>query len=480
MCTEQRVLSLLSSKAFAQLKALYGQTTLFNVIGSERSENRHSAFLCWLLNPSSSHGLGTEPLKLFLRLVATLKWGPQTFGHVLYRKVLAGNYDLELMEPIELEKNVGSHNKDRIDIWMVACLTYEDDGQIMKRVIPIVIENKIYSSEGQGQTTRYQQAVMQYIISKKQETGMDYRSIGVLLSPDGKDPKCGQFTSMTYQQLLDYVLTPVSIMKMPNQEYSFIETYIRNLGRASSASNHDYSPLAISSQERDLLEQLYKVDSDLFDRLVMAVYGIKAEQAIGKSVIIEEAEKLLMQELWDANEEVFKAVVFHHYKDKKAVFTKLFKGNNRDNTKYRVYYGKNRTEVFPGKRLSKAMAACAVFKAYLACHPETTLEELREAFPCKDINTNYWGNYYDDLFYLVPEEVDDNGEPCLQYTAQKRKGQESLAAWDFNLSNDRILPVANGKDQVMCVKFWRKGDFDRLMAHVEKHFSDIIFVEECL
>ena len=480
MCIEQRVLSLLSCKTFAQLKALYSPTTPFNVIGSERSENRHSAFLCWLLNPSSSHGLGTEPLKLFLRLVATLKWGPQTFGDVLYRKVLAGSYDLELMEPIELEKNVGSHNKDRIDIWMVACLTYEDDGQIMRRVVPIVIENKIYSSEGRDQTTRYQQAVMQYIISKKQETGLDYSSIGVLLSPDGKAPQCGQFTNMTYQQLLDHVLTPVSIMKMPNQEYSFLETYIRNLGRASSASNHDYSPLAISSQERDLLEQLYKVDPDLFDRLVMAVYGIKAEQAIGKSVTIEEAEKLLMQELWDANEEVFKAVVFHHYKDKKAVFTELFKDNNRDNTKYRVYYGKDRTEVFPGKRLSKAMTACAVFKAYLACHPETTLEELRKAFPCKDINTYYWGNYYDDLFYLVPKEVDDNGEPCLQYTAPKRKGQESLAAWDFNLGDERILPLANGTEEAMCVKLWRKGDFDRLMAHVEKHFSDIIFVEECL
>lgn len=478
MCIEQRVLSLLSSKAFAQLKALYGQTTLFNVIGSERSENRHSAFLCWLLNPSSSHGLGTEPLKLFLRLVATLKLGPQTFGDVLYRKVLAGNYDLELMEPIEQEKNVGSHNKDRIDIWMVACLTYEDDGQIMKRVVPIVIENKIYSSEGLYQTTRYQQAVMQYIISKKQETGLDYSSIGVLLSPDGKAPQCGQFTSMTYQQLLDYVLTPVSIMKMPNQEHSFMETYIRNLGRASSASNHDYSPLAISSQERDLLEQLYKVDPDLFDRLVMAVYGIKAEQAIGKSVIIEEAEKLLMQELWDANEEVFKAVVFQHYKDKKAVFTELFKGNNRDNTKYRVYYGKDRTEVFPGKRLSKAMAACAVFKAYLACNPGTTLQQLRNAFPCEDINTYYWGNYYDDLFYPVPEEVDDNGEPCLTFTAPKRKGQQSLATWDFNLSKERILHLAN-KEEAMCVKLWRKGDFDRLTAHVEKNFPDI-FVEECL
>ena len=44
----------------------------FNVLGIERSENRHSAFLQWLLNSKSSHGLGESPLKKFLALVATL------------------------------------------------------------------------------------------------------------------------------------------------------------------------------------------------------------------------------------------------------------------------------------------------------------------------------------------------------------------------------------------------------------------------
>lgn len=92
---EQRVLTLLSSLPFQQLKAFYNQTTLFNVIGAERNENRHSAFLRWLFSPDSSHGLGTEPLKLFLRLVATLNWGQQTFGEVLYKKVLAGNFEIE-------------------------------------------------------------------------------------------------------------------------------------------------------------------------------------------------------------------------------------------------------------------------------------------------------------------------------------------------------------------------------------------------
>ena len=170
----------MSSKPFQKLTAYYKQTTLFNVIGTERSENRHSAFLRWLLSPDSSHGLGTAPLKLFLRLIATLESGKQTFGDVLYRKVLAGNYELELLEPVDVEKNVGKlsvqddennekTSKDRIDIWTVACLTYEEDGEEMKCAVPIVVENKIYSKEGEDQTKRYYAAMSNYIDEKEKE-----------------------------------------------------------------------------------------------------------------------------------------------------------------------------------------------------------------------------------------------------------------------------------------------------------------------
>lgn len=487
--TEQRMLKLLSSKPFGQLKAFYNQTTLFNVIGVERSENRHSAFLRWLLSPDSSHGLGTEPLKLFLRLVATLKLGPQTFGDVLYRKVLAGNIDIELVEPIELEKNVGKleqkkvdKSKDRIDLWMVVCLTYEEEGQEIKRAFPIIIENKIYSGLGKDQTKRYYDAMKQYVSTMKDETGLDYRHIGVLLSPQGIAPGCGQFIIMTYQQLLDCVLSPISAMTMPPTERSFVETYIRNLGKPSDAANHDYSPLAVSEQERHLIDQVYRLDPELFKEMLVSVYGKKAEQVIGKTIPLSDTEKMqLLQEIWDANEDVFKAVAYQHY-DKKDILAKLFKGNNRDNTKYRVFYGKDKkTEVFPSKRLSKAMAACAIFKAYLACHPQTTLQELRKAFPCKNINAYYWDNYYADLFYLYPDEVNEAGEPCLEFTAEKRKGQSSLAKWDFNLKEERLLHLANGTAKAMCVKLWRKGDFDRLLNHIEKQrFTDFITIEECL
>jgi hypothetical protein len=291
---------------------------------------------------------------------------------------------------------------------------------------------------------------------------------------------------MTYQQLLDYVLTPVSVMTMPATEQSFVETYIRNLGRPSYAANHDYSPLAVSKEECELIECVYSVDkTNLLDELLVATYGSEAEKVIGRTLPIDDAEQQrLLQEVWDANEDVFKAVVYQHYIEKKPVLTKLFKGNNRDNTKYRVYSGDGKAEVFPGKRLSKAMAACAIFKAYLSSRPETTLEQLCEAFPCKDLNAYYWDNYYADLFYQYPDKKNEAGEPCLTFTSNKRNGIPSLAKWDFYLGDDQLLKLADGK-KVMCVKMWRKGDFDRLLWHVENELKprvgrNFVFIEECL
>lgn len=488
----QSALALLSSKPFQELSAFYKQTTLFNVIGAERSENRHSAFLRWLLSPDSSHGLSTEPLKLFLRLIATLKWGQQTFGDVLYRKVLAGNYELELLEPIDVEKSVGklgasakAANKDRIDLWTVVCLTYDEDGEEKRQAFPVVIENKIYSKEGKDQTKRYYAAMSNYIDEKEKETGLEYKPIGLLLSPDNQSADCDQFANMTYQQLLDHVLMPVSFMYMPAAECSFVKTYIHNLGRPSDNSNHDYTPLAISQEEKQLINEVQQLAGNLIDEMLVAVYGSKMSPILGKEQfkeldkVGEEGDLRLLQELWDANEDVFKAVAYQKFADKKKDLAKLLKGNNRDTTKFRVFYGSG-NEVFPGKRLSKAMTACAIFKAYLALKPQTTLEELRNAFPCKDINAYYWDNYYADLFYpYLPDQVDDNGAQCLEFTAKKRKGVKSLACWDFYMKDDQLLPLANGTEKAMCVKMWRRGDFDRLIDHLQE-MKEAITVEECL
>ncbi len=496
---ENRILCLLNSKAFQELKSFYEETTIFNVIGAERSETRHSAFLSWLFSPDSSHGLGMEPLKLFLRLVATLKWGRQIFDGSLYTKVLAGNYELELLEPIELEKNVGKlsdgkgQDKDRIDVWMVAGLTYEDNGEIRQKAFPIVIENKIYAKEGgpkKGsalwQTERYYNAMNDYCAAQQKSPDIIYKPIGVMLSPKETDTAHSeQFTNLTYQQLLKYVLEPVAAMAMQDADKEFINAYVRNLSKPSVSGTHVYSVLAISEQERELINKLYEVDEDLFQQALIATYGNQAKSILGKDIFIQLEDSIgenavLLRELWDGNEDIFRAVIFQQFPDQAKTLEKLFKTSNRDSSKYRVYFGED--EIFPDRRLSKSMAACAIFKAYLKQYPETTLENLQKAFPCIDINEYYYDNYYKELFYIYDDTcVDEHGEIALSFTADKRMNVPSLAKWDFYLNDAQLLPIKNGTEKAMCVKMWRKGDFDRLIDYVQKKdYSSFITIEECL
>ena len=67
--SEQLILDFYKLPAFQKLSAYYMQSTVFNVLGVERSENRHSAFLAWLLNPKSSHGLN-DSARTFLWMPA--------------------------------------------------------------------------------------------------------------------------------------------------------------------------------------------------------------------------------------------------------------------------------------------------------------------------------------------------------------------------------------------------------------------------
>ena len=155
---------------------------------------------------------------------------------------------------------------------------------------------------------------------------------------------------------------------------------------------------------------------------------------------------------------------------------KLFKSSNRDTSKYVVSY--KGEALFGGKRLSKAMTACAIFQAYLKEYPATTLEELQKAFPCKALNDYYYDRYYNDLFYeYKPDVIDEDGFEVLPRTGGKDLGYMARANWDFYLKEEKLLPIENGAKRAMCVKMWRKGDFDKLYDFVAKNYP-FIEIEE--
>ena len=432
---KNKILKLVNSPEFQALKSYCSEKTMI-----ESNESCHSAFVAWLLNPKSEHGLVDAPLKLFLRLAATRGWGEATFGvdgfdGAFYNRVLAGNYNVELLEDIEVEK-------DGIDIWTVLDLSYEEDDKVDRRIIPVVIENKISGNEGKGLTERYLNAVTSY----PRVDGVELMPMGILLTEEPTQPSCNQFDNITYQEMLTYVVEP----------------FVSNKG----------------------LQHLVDDNREVFDTAFSVLYRPSVvEQIIGKdSKVLDTTDKeaSLLRMLWDANEAVFEAAIYHLYKEQhQEALDKLFKSSNRGAGKYIVSH-KGRA-IFPGKRLSKAMTACAIFKAYLEEYPATTLAELQKAFPCEELSDYYYDRYYSDLFYESnPDNIDCSGEQVLPYTAGKNIGSEALAKLDFYLDEEQLLPIENVTKKAMCVKIWRKGDFDKLINHVlAKGYDAFITVEEC-
>ena len=486
---KNKILNLINSIEFQELNSYYNEKTIFGALNVERNENRHSAFIAWWLNPKSEHGLGYAPLKLFLRLVATKESGEIIFKKNdcrvdFYSRVLAGDYNITIREDFELEKSVGKLNSDnskgRIDIWSALELTVKDeDGSSL--AVGMLIENKIYSNEGKNQTVRYFEAVNSYMNEFPSE--MKYSSVmGILLTATKQKPSCDKFTNITYQELLTYVIEPL-MSSVDADSLQFVEAFVRNLGRpALTENNKHYGVLAVSKKEKMLLERVVTNNRDIFENAFASLYP----SADVKKIIGERYETLtsgnvgddnILCMLWDANEILFKAVIYHLYGEHSAKLDKLFKSSNRDNSKYLVSY--NGKKIFPDKRLSKAMAACAIFKAYLMEYPATTLAELREAFPCEKLNAYYYDRYYNDLFYESnPDNVDETGYEILTYTAGKHKGEEAMAKRSFYLDDERLLPIENSQKKAMCVRMWRKGDFDKLVEFVEENYK-FFGIEEC-
>ena len=455
-----------NDSTYQELKAYYDKTTIFNILGVERSETRHSAFMCWLLNANASHGLGEEPMKKLLRLYASKMEADDSFRNML----MTGNYDLNMTD-IVAEKSTADledgkkHNtkkNDRMDIWTTMTLKDSAGNEL---AVALVIENKIYSTEGTDQTNRYHQYITNVC-------GEGMKPIEIYLTPsDAKEPDCRAFVHISYQELLDSVILPLTYHQMPAEASQIISDYIRNLSKPStSIDGKTYSILAISAAEKIKLMTFYERHRLLVNTALVAgnMHKIGKEQECRQ--LIDGIDDLgLLAEMWHSNEDLFKVVlsVLKENPDlmefNTSIYDSVFKETNRDTTKYNVICNGK----VIGYHLSQAKTALHVFKAYLKTNPQASLEDLRNAFP-RRLN-NY--SYFQNLKYLFyPAAADNPAWDCGKLEGQKGKG-------DFYTNEENLLMTTDGK--VMCVKWWKKtdGSFQNLVEHVNTHFP-FIQIEE--
>ena len=500
MTIEKQLLELYKTTTYQKLNAYYGQNTVFNILGVERSENRHSAFLAWLFNPASTHGLKEIPLRKFLALVATQAVdNEKCYYHQVREHLITGNFTLQV-ESVETEQSIigladgktddfsgvveknakGQFKKDsknRFDIWMLLHITFVDErDEELHWYLPVVVENKIYSAEGnandkeKAQTVRYHRAVniLKNIVCPKTNY---IQPLLVFLTPsDSRKPKHNAFIHLTYQDMLDHVIQPCTFLSATQgtsvDVRVLLEGYVRNLSRPSNKDGEtvkDYSILAIADSENDNLKEIFR--SDAFQTALCAIYPKEAKSLLETDFHEVEEQQTMLEQFWNVNEDLFKIVLYNQFKDdeeKMKSVQRIVKISNRDNTRYLVGIEHGKWLNVNGKPASKSEASFLIFKAFCEKwhqeHPneKLTIDILRNEFSI-DLNSYYHNRWLSFLFY------DFNDEVTVDVKGNKHYGTEICKEnndWDFYWDDAHKLPYMKG--DVRNVKMWRKNDFDNL------------------
>lgn len=482
------ILAIRNSQTYQQLSALYERQNVFNILKIERNENRHSAFLCWLLNPQSDHALGKEPIKKLLALYAY----QSKRNSELDTLFITGNYDVEVEEcstEKQLSEISGKSGQDRADIWLRLTIT---DAEKVRHTVPVIVENKVYASEGKDQTTKYHEGVCEF-----QKVEGATMAVEIYLTPEGAEAcGCDYFTNLTYQQLLDHVIEPLSYYPMPTEACSLIKAYIQNLGMPATKSMDvekdprklSNSILAISSEKRDALISLYEDFKPLYDAALTVAGGAKAEKILG--CLVENSEDAeLLQNFWDCNISLFNTILYV-CKDRIAAgkeeqLMEIFRQSRRDTTRYMVQWDAsgNGTDwkYVSGyeKSMSKGKAVAVFFMKWMELSSPKSIAEIRDAFPTS-LNTYYSRNQqkgvYDSLVWFTADDIRAKTESGFEVDIVNGAG------WDLypitnNPKHDRPFglgygPVYEGFNcigKAMIAKMWRKDDFENLIRHIDKN-----------
>ena len=506
---ESLISALKKEKAYQELNAYYGQATPFSILRIERNENRHSSFIQWLLNPSSSHSLSDTPLRDFLSMVATKADSQEKcFYPQVRERLITGDYELEVMDAgversiVSLlggkshdakpylestgkgEISTGSAN--RFDIWMLIKISFLGKDDIAENwTIPLVIENKIYSKEGgakdpkKAQTVRYHRIIS--MLKSQLCSDNYYQPLLVYLSPEGADfptPTSPSFVKISYQDLVDNVIQPAEYLATcKGSEFVYmLNGYIRNLSCPSDKENGqgtDYSILAISPDEKALLEKIY--ESETFKVVLCALYEKEAKALLGTDFIGYDEDLSFAEQFWNANESLFKVVIYNHFRnDPEAmkIVRKIVKVSNRDNSKYMVADHKGRW--LNSKPASKSETSYLISKALcILLHDQhkgslVTAEELNSHFD-GSLNEYYRSRFLMNLFYDIDQPITYD----VPGTKAFGNSLDINNTWDFYTDKKHSLPFVSGN--VRGVKMWRKADFERL---IEKTKSFGIIVEK--
>ena len=294
--TESQAISYISDfyrdTDFTKLKKLYLCKSFPEILSVDRREMSHSSFLSWLFNKDESHELKSFSFLQFLKILVTrdLIQGrsrhkiTQTSTEELAVSVI--NEELLITEmSVGLERHAKTNNEQgRIDVLIDGKVILEKNKD--PRGIHIVIENKVYSSENNKQTTKYFQSKQQEILCHNQDyylfvylTPLHNKDLDLLTEPECD---CKEFIQINYQDILNTILEPALEKDIPSRSKFIIEEYIQALA-LPALSNNNYNPnkvMATSDNTKTMLYSFWKKN----EPLLMAVLNSLVQETDDQSV----------------------------------------------------------------------------------------------------------------------------------------------------------------------------------------------------
>ena len=497
---------------YQELNAYYSKKTIFNILKIERNENRHSAFLAWLLDVNGSHGLGEEPLKRFMRLLAKMDESDR-----YNEPFLVCNYQIENVKVVteQFAKVAGQKKTGRVDVFVkfdYMMKPVKVDGNNKQYHVRIIIENKIYTNEHDDQTKLYFDWVKQECKRKHSQT-----IIGVYLAPEkpktcSGDSKEFNYVKITYQDILQDLLEPLLKMEMSSETRAFIVDYIVNLGQPvkdnedeGGVNDNQDTILAIPKTNERIIADLYKNNQELLDASLYANCYERNERQLqtvfrdyNKFEAYSKDALAILKTFWNSNSTLLRIILDTSLKKRKKEIA-LEKDISEDDvlsainillrlnesSRYLVY-SKNGVLINDNKKPSSmGLSSLYIFRSWLDDHPNASLGDIRDAFPVEKCIKKRKKNYlypYQYLFYKKTQIIDalkyNKAEDRTYYNAPLDEDNcdtikaNKYLTWDF-YDNDKYCLVIQG-EKVLSMKMWLKDEFELLVDHAKNQFGIMV------
>lgn len=283
----QDVVKFLKDKKFVKAVEYFRTEPIFNILGVQRTETKHSAFICWLLNLDMESQSGFSPLKMFLlelkKLVFDKYKNNETISNeyswmndFIEERMILKDINITTESPISTD----SKKRGRLDIFAYAKIR---SSGTKGHPVNLIIENKIYSGENQDQTKTY------YEWGKQK----DGHTLFVFLTPLANNKFISlketsasqkQFIEINYQWLVEKVIEPIYSRIENYEQRLYIKDYLKTLSRPSFGEDTNLESrkdteeiMAIESSVKELLVSIWNENPDLMFSIMKAKLDFDSE-----------------------------------------------------------------------------------------------------------------------------------------------------------------------------------------------------------